>query len=57
MREFVRSHPKYEFDSRVSKEINYDLMVAMDEVERGVRREPTLLPSSYTGGKDDKGCL
>lgn len=57
MRDFVRSHPKYDFDSRVSKEINYDLMVAMDEVERGVRREPTLLPPSYTGGKDDKGCL
>ncbi len=32
MREFVRSHPAYKFDSAVSDEINYDLMVAIDEM-------------------------
>ena len=31
-REFVRSHPSYKFDSVVSKEINYDLVVAVDEM-------------------------
>ncbi|KDQ57449.1 hypothetical protein JAAARDRAFT_35163 [Jaapia argillacea MUCL 33604] len=44
MREFVRSHPSYKFDSVVSQEINYDLMVAIDEIERGVRKAPDLLP-------------
>jgi glutamate--cysteine ligase catalytic subunit len=32
IRDFVRSHPSYEFDSAVSKEINYDLVVAVDEM-------------------------
>ena len=32
MRGFVRSHPAYQFDSVVSQEINYDLMVAVDEM-------------------------
>ena len=31
-REFVLSHPAYKFDSVVSQEINYDLMVAIDEM-------------------------
>ncbi|THH19838.1 hypothetical protein EW146_g1373 [Bondarzewia mesenterica] len=57
MREFVRSHPAYKFDSVVSQEINYDLMVAVDEIERGVRRVPDLLPEDYTGGEQDQGCL
>jgi glutamate--cysteine ligase catalytic subunit len=48
MREFVRSHPSYKFDSVVSQEINYDLMVAFDEIERGVLRVPELLPQDYT---------
>ncbi|KAF8125709.1 glutamate-cysteine ligase-domain-containing protein [Boletus edulis] len=47
MREFVRSHPSYKFDSVVSQEINYDLMVAVDEIERGVLRVPELLPQDY----------
>ncbi|KAI0036964.1 glutamate-cysteine ligase catalytic subunit [Vararia minispora EC-137] len=57
MRNFVISHPAYMRDSVVSQEINYDLMRAVDEIERGVRREPTLLPENYTGGAKDKGCL
>ena len=32
IREFVRAHPKYRGDSVVSQEINYDLMVAIDEM-------------------------
>ncbi|KXN90986.1 Glutamate--cysteine ligase [Leucoagaricus sp. SymC.cos] len=57
IRNFVRSHPCYEFDSVVSQEINYDLLVAVDEIERGVRREPTLLPEDYTGGNKDQGSI
>ncbi|KAI0759820.1 glutamate-cysteine ligase catalytic subunit [Trametes elegans] len=32
IRDFVRSHPAYKFDSVVSQEINYDLMLAVDEM-------------------------
>lgn len=32
IRNFVRSHPAYKFDSVVSQEINYDLMVAVDNM-------------------------
>ncbi|RDX47958.1 glutamate-cysteine ligase catalytic subunit [Lentinus brumalis] len=46
MREFVRSHPAYKFDSAVSDEINYDLMVAIDEIERGLRKAPDFLPAN-----------
>ncbi|KAI0633570.1 glutamate-cysteine ligase catalytic subunit [Trametes polyzona] len=47
IREFVRSHPAYKFDSVVSQEINYDLMVAVDEIERGLRKVPDFLPECY----------
>lgn len=32
IRNFVRSHPSYKFDSAVNQEINYDLLVAVDEM-------------------------
>lgn len=32
IRDFVRSHPDYKFDSVVSQGINYDLLVAADEM-------------------------
>lgn len=32
IREFVRSHPDYKFDSVVSQEINYDLLLAADQL-------------------------
>ena len=32
IRNFVRTHPAYKHDSVVSKEINYDLFVAVDEM-------------------------
>ncbi|KIL62572.1 hypothetical protein M378DRAFT_12774 [Amanita muscaria Koide BX008] len=57
MRNFVRSHPSYKFDSVVSQEINYDLLKAVEEIERGVRREPNLLPLDYTGSVDDHGSI
>ncbi|KAJ8595689.1 GCS-domain-containing protein [Rhizopogon salebrosus TDB-379] len=50
MRDFVRSHPSYKFDSAVNQEINYDLLVAVDEIERGVRSAPELLPEDYRPG-------
>jgi len=43
MREFVHNHPAYKQDSVVSQEINYDLVHAIDEIERGVRKEEGLL--------------
>jgi len=57
IRDFVRSHPEYKFDSAVSKEINYDLVVAIDEIERGVRRAPDLLPEDYMGSEKVSGSL
>ena len=32
IRDFVRSHPAYKLDSVVNQEINYDLMVAVDQM-------------------------
>jgi glutamate--cysteine ligase catalytic subunit len=32
IRNFVRKHPAYKYDSVVGQEINYDLMVAVDEM-------------------------
>lgn len=45
----MRSHPAYKHDSVVSQEINFDLIHAIDEIERGVRREDKLLPKDYVG--------
>ncbi|KAG8708676.1 hypothetical protein FRC09_001097 [Ceratobasidium sp. 395] len=57
IRNFIRSHPKYQFDSVVSQEINYDLINALDQIERGEKDAPDLLPSYYVGSKLDDGCL
>lgn len=43
IRDFVRSHPEYKHDSVVTQTINYDLLKAVDEIERGVRRADDLL--------------
>eukprot|EP00588_Corethron_pennatum_P000125 CAMPEP_0194298420 /NCGR_PEP_ID=MMETSP0169-20130528/60152_1 /TAXON_ID=218684 /ORGANISM="Corethron pennatum, Strain L29A3" /LENGTH=1095 /DNA_ID=CAMNT_0039048397 /DNA_START=160 /DNA_END=3448 /DNA_ORIENTATION=+ len=43
MRKFVQSHPAYKFDSVVSEEIAFDLMVACKEIGEGTRHEPDLL--------------
>ncbi|KAJ1902329.1 glutamate--cysteine ligase [Kickxella alabastrina] len=47
MRNFVRSHPAYKFDSVVSPEINYDLVIVLDEMARGKRLVPEMVG---TGG-------
>lgn len=49
MRNFVRSHPSYAFDSVVTPLINYDLIQAIDQIERGTLKVPELLPESYEG--------
>jgi len=57
IREFIRSHPAYKHDSVVSEEINFDLMNALDEIERGTRVASDLLPTDYVGSRIDDGCL
>lgn len=57
IRNFVRSHPSYAQDSVVTQEMNYDLIVAIDEIERGIRPAPDLLPEDYTGGDVDGGSI
>ena len=52
MRRFVDAHPKYQHDSVVSEEINYDLVKALDGLERGTVRAPELLPEDYVGSAE-----
>ena len=56
MRDFLTSHPSYKQDSHVSEEAVYDLMVAIDQIQKGVRKEPTLFDkakkSKSAGVKD-----
>ncbi|KAJ2760524.1 glutamate--cysteine ligase [Coemansia sp. BCRC 34490] len=42
MRDYVRSHPAYNFDSVVLPEINYDLVVSLDDIACGRRSAPEL---------------
>ncbi|KAF8578012.1 GCS-domain-containing protein [Ramaria rubella] len=55
MRNFIRSHADYKFDSVISDEINYDLMKAVDELERGVRQAPELLPEDHIARTNGTG--
>ncbi len=48
MRNFVTSHPKYEKDSRVNEEINYDLMWRTYLISTGQIKCPDLLYSFQT---------
>ncbi|GAA6043751.1 hypothetical protein JCM8097_006652 [Rhodosporidiobolus ruineniae] len=50
IRKFARSHPSYKFDSVVSQAVNYDLVRAVDEIERGQRAAPELLPDGWREG-------
>jgi len=34
-------------DSVITEEINYDLMVAVDQIEKGLLSVPELLPKTY----------
>ncbi|CAE7154684.1 unnamed protein product, partial [Rhizoctonia solani] len=54
MRDFIRSHPAYKQDSVVSREVNYDLVKAIDEIERGDHCVPELLPAGYVGSSHEK---
>lgn len=47
IRQFVRNHPAYRYDSVVSEEINYDLLFTLDAIERGEKEAPGLLPAGY----------
>lgn len=47
MRNFVQSHPAYKHDSVVSQEINYDLVRAVDRIEKGELDVPELLPTGW----------
>jgi len=51
MRKFLRSHPSYRNDSVVPDEAVYDLMVAIDEIQRGVRKEPSLFVKAEKNSK------
>ncbi|WVR06617.1 hypothetical protein IAU60_003649 [Kwoniella sp. DSM 27419] len=56
MRNFITAHPAYKQDSVVNDEITYDLVKAVDEIERGVRPAPELLGRDYVGS-GPTGCL
>lgn len=56
IRQFITTHPAYKGDSVVSEEINYDLVKAIDEIERGVRPCPEVLGRNYVGS-GPTGCL
>lgn len=43
MRQFIRSHKDYKFDSVVTDAIAYDLLVACKEIGEGKRSAPELL--------------
>jgi glutamate--cysteine ligase catalytic subunit len=52
MRNFVSNHPEYKKDSIVSKEINYDLVKAVDKIEKGELEVPELLPKGWRDSYD-----
>ncbi|XP_057665579.1 glutamate--cysteine ligase catalytic subunit-like [Diorhabda carinulata] len=43
MRKFVTDHPKYRYDSIITEEINYDLLVMMQKIQNGEVTCPELL--------------
>ena len=51
MRDFLTSHSSYKQDSLVSEEAVYDLMVAIDQIQKGVRKEPTLFAKAEKTSK------
>ena len=58
MRQFVRKHPKYNFDSMISDEIAYDLAVASDDISRGKIGCPELfaVPDTKTSALVPEKC-
>lgn len=55
IRNFVRSHPAYKFDSRINEEINYDLIKTIDRIEKGELEVRGLLPDGYRGSEQLEG--
>ncbi|KAJ8908709.1 hypothetical protein NDN08_005414 [Rhodosorus marinus] len=51
MRHFVETHPSYRKDSRVTEEINYDLMQKIDKLSRGEIEIPELVGSYFPKNK------
>ncbi|KAJ2765050.1 glutamate--cysteine ligase [Coemansia nantahalensis] len=47
IRKFVQNHPAYKRDSVVSSEINYDLIVALDDISSGRRAAPELFGEGH----------
>lgn len=43
MREFIQNHPSYKRDSRVTNEINHDLILECLKVSKGEKEAPELL--------------
>ncbi|KAK9458272.1 glutamate-cysteine ligase-domain-containing protein [Dipodascopsis uninucleata] len=52
MREYIRGHPDYKFDSVVSKEINYDLVKTIEKLTNG--QEWDGIGSQFLGGMADR---
>ena len=42
IRHFIQNHPEYKHDSAVSKDLNYDLVRAVEKVTKGLDRESGL---------------
>jgi len=51
MRHFVETHPSYKKDSRVTEEINYDLMQKIDKLSSGEIEIPELVGSYFPKNK------
>ena len=47
IRNYIKSHPEYRQDSRITPRMNFDLMHLLDEIEKGNRQAPGLLPDFY----------
>jgi len=54
MRDFIRSHEDYQKDSVVPDTAVYDLMVAMDQIRRGERRETSLFVDGTIKSKSNE---
>ncbi|PWN53196.1 GCS-domain-containing protein [Violaceomyces palustris] len=54
IRNYVRSHPEYNFDSVISQGINYDMIKKLDLIERGLEEAPGFLPSIYAKRRRDE---
>lgn len=50
IRNFVAKHPDYKFDSVISEKINYDLLIALDQINEG------LIPGSVHNMFEDRCC-